>query len=314
MSRVTAVFGKRGSRVGIKIVCGVFSLYQPQSHHLTCSFISTRQQCRLIQALYNTSRQAITTMSSLLSFSPSSSPPSKSKITVHVTPKSCLKNSLCVTAHNSTSMLLPPPLSFPHVHVHFPPPAVLCTTHLTHSKKMYNRRPMPVAPNVCTLPARRSGKIYYDEQVSHTMQNVQVLEPSRLPSLFNEHHILSSSESEDSDGFALCGSSMEEDGYISDIATVMDGMLLEFLPHPPVRDRSRSRSGSRSRSRSRSRSNEREQGTCFNSIDSDKQYSAHRKRSRKDSKQKEDERGRWKPNGIFALVKDEMEASCLGGF
>ncbi|KAG7451893.1 uncharacterized protein BT62DRAFT_270397 [Guyanagaster necrorhizus] len=38
--------------------------------------------------------------------------------------------------------------------VHFPPTSVISSTHLTHSRRAYNRKPIVVSPNLCELPGR----------------------------------------------------------------------------------------------------------------------------------------------------------------
>ncbi|PPQ96142.1 hypothetical protein CVT26_004778 [Gymnopilus dilepis] len=50
----------------------------------------------------------------------------------------------------STSRI--PPLDSPHVH--FPPTPIMTKTATTHSRAMYDRRPIVVSPNVCELPER----------------------------------------------------------------------------------------------------------------------------------------------------------------
>ncbi|GJJ13591.1 hypothetical protein Clacol_007847 [Clathrus columnatus] len=233
----------------------------------------------------------------------SSSPPLLPSTSLR-SPRSCLKKLPHSTPGSSSST--PPLVS--HGRVHFPPHPILCTTHLTHSKKTYDRRPMPIIPNACALPARGGGRTYHGEQALSFMQIIPTNRPILLKP--SDKNVFSSSESEDSDAFAL-SNSLDEEGYLSDIATVMDGMLLEFLPHAPARDRSRSHSRSSSRSRSRSRSNEREQ-RCSKEF---QRHDTRRKRRKKETPDwEEEDRGRWKTDGVFTLMKDEVESSCLGGF
>ncbi|KAL0952084.1 hypothetical protein HGRIS_008720 [Hohenbuehelia grisea] len=45
-------------------------------------------------------------------------------------------------------------------HVHFPPTPSMASTHTTHSPNTYDRAPIVVSPNICSLP-ERGGRVYH---------------------------------------------------------------------------------------------------------------------------------------------------------
>ena len=70
----------------------------------------------------------------------------------------CLKHNTDLDPPAPTNSPLPFALCS-SVRVHFPPPPVLCQTHLTHSAATYDRAPIVVLPNACALP-ERNGRTY----------------------------------------------------------------------------------------------------------------------------------------------------------
>ncbi|KAK2465141.1 hypothetical protein APHAL10511_002833 [Amanita phalloides] len=142
----------------------------------------------------------------------------------------------------------PSPNSSHHV-VHFPPSPSLTRIFSAHSSATYDRSPIVIAPNACTLPERGCpGRTYYSGEDSRP-RCAKAIHPRSLPGLSRSSDIPPplvpdlSSESDESDGFAspfpepsLQSSHVYNDKglayYPVDVA-LDTATALSFLPYPP---------------------------------------------------------------------------------
>ncbi|KZT24235.1 hypothetical protein NEOLEDRAFT_1023988, partial [Neolentinus lepideus HHB14362 ss-1] len=57
--------------------------------------------------------------------------------------------------------------------VHFPPTPTMTSTHPTHSPFTYDRAPIIVSPNVCTLPERGGREVYSGERQDRSAVSIK---------------------------------------------------------------------------------------------------------------------------------------------
>lgn len=151
----------------------------------------------------------------------------------------------------------PSPTPSPSQHaVHFPPSPALTRVFSAHSPAAYDRSPIVISPNSCTLPERGCpGRTYYSPEDAARAAHFKGVHPRRIPYQSRPCDIPPplvpdlSSESEESDSFmgpfyeppAQNHNAYNASGLAVNIArhdacyTSVDGSLdaLSFLPYSP---------------------------------------------------------------------------------